>query len=64
MLFVLICRIGFFMLYGPTAINDDSKILPAILKGTAVGVFGVIPEVFIIICVTTEVLLELFFYWC
>lgn len=34
------------------------------MSGSANGFFGIIPEVFILICVTTEVLLELFFYWC
>ena len=63
-LLILICRIGVFLLYGPTGLNDDSEILPAIMEGTAVAVFGLIPEIFIIICVTVEVLLELFFYWC
>ena len=38
--------------------------LPALISGSANGFFGIIPEVFIVICVTTEVLLELFFYWC
>lgn len=34
------------------------------MSGSATGFFGVVPEVFILICVLTEVLLELFFFWC
>lgn len=63
-LLILICRIGVFMLFSPSAINDVSQIIPALISNSAVGFFGIIPEVFIAICITTEVLLELFFFWC
>lgn len=56
-LLILICRIGVFTLFSPSAINDSSSILPAIIKSSSDGFFGIIPEVFIAICVTTEVLL-------
>lgn len=52
-LLILICRIGVFMVFSPTAINDSSKMLPAIISGSADGFFGIIPEVFIVICVVT-----------
>lgn len=63
-LLILICRIGVFALYAPSAVNDPSSLIPALLTGSANGFFGIIPEVFIVICVTAEVLLEGFFYWC
>lgn len=63
-LLIIVCRIGVFTLFSPSAINDSSKILPAIIKNSANGFFGIIPEVFILICVLTELLLELFFHWC
>ena len=42
-LLILICRIGVFMIFSPTAINDSSKMLPAIITGSADGFFGIIP---------------------
>lgn len=56
-LFILICRIGVFTVFSPSALNDTSKILPAIIQGSSNGFFGIIPEVFVIITVATEVLL-------
>lgn len=56
-LLILICRIGVFTLFSPTAINDTSSILPAIISNSSQGFFGIIPEMFIVICVVTEVLL-------
>ena len=64
LLLILICRIGVFSLFAPSAVNDSSGILPALMAGSASGLFGLLPEVFVVICVSTEVLLELFFYWC
>lgn len=63
-LFLLICRIGVFLLYSPTAINDQTEIIPSILAGSATGLFGIIPEIFILICIAVEALLELLMYWC
>lgn len=63
-LLLLICRIGVFMLFAPTAINDSTKMLPKILSNSFQGFIGIIPEVFVLICITAEVLIELFFYWC
>lgn len=63
-LLLLICRIGVFMLFSPTAINDTTQILPKILKGSFQGFIGIIPELFILICVAAELLIELFMYWC
>ena len=56
-LLILICRIGVFTLFSPSAMNDSASILPTIIKGSADGFFGIIPEIFVMICVTTEVLL-------
>lgn len=56
-LLILICRIGVFMLFSPSAINDSSAILPAIIKNSADGFFGIIPEMFVLVCVLTELLL-------
>ena len=50
-LLIIICRIGVFALFGPSAINDTTEVLPALISGSANGFFGIIPEVFIIICV-------------
>ena len=43
LLLLLICRIGVFMLFSPTAINDSTEILPAIIKGSFTGFIGIIP---------------------
>lgn len=42
-LLLLICRIGVFMLFSPTAINDTTQILPAIMKGSFQGFIGIVP---------------------
>ncbi len=42
-LLILICRIGVFSLFSPSAVNDSSKMLPALISGSANGFFGVIP---------------------
>jgi hypothetical protein len=42
-LLIVICRIGIFNLYSPSAINDSSKLLPALMSGSANGFFGIIP---------------------
>lgn len=42
-LLLLICRIGVFMLFSPTAINDSTKIIPAIMKGSFQGFIGIVP---------------------
>lgn len=63
-LLILICRIGVFTVFAPSAINDSSQMLPAIITNSSNGFFGIIPEMFVLICVVTELLLELFFYWC
>ena len=51
-LLIVICRIGVFALFSPSVINDSSQVLPALIKGTSSGFFGIIPEVFVVICVT------------
>lgn len=43
LLFIVICRVGVFMLFAPSALNDTSSIIPAIMSGTAVGTFGILP---------------------
>ena len=63
-LLLLLCRIGIFMLFSPTAINDSTKIIPAIMNGSFQGFIGIVPEIFILITVIVEVLIELFMYWC
>jgi hypothetical protein len=63
-LLILICRIGVFMLFTPSAINDSSHLLSTLIKASADGFFGIIPEMFIAITVVTEILIELFFLWC
>lgn len=50
-LLLLICRIGIFMLFSPTAINDTTKIIPAIMSGSFQGFIGIVPEIFILITV-------------
>jgi hypothetical protein len=50
-LLIVICRIGVFTLFSPSAINDNASILPAIIKGSADGFFGIIPEMFVLICI-------------
>ncbi len=52
------------MLFTPSAINDSSHLLPSLIKASADGFFGIIPEMFIAITVVTEILIELFFLWC
>jgi hypothetical protein len=42
-LLILICRIGVFFVFSPSALNDSSQMLPAIVQGSADGFFGVIP---------------------
>lgn len=56
-LLFLMCRIGVFSLFSPTALSDSTSILPSILSNSSKGVFYIIPEIFIIICITIEVLL-------
>lgn len=63
-LLILICRIGIFMVFGPSAINDSSHLLPTLISASADGFFGIIPEMFVLITVIAEVLIELFFVWC
>jgi hypothetical protein len=50
-LLIVICRVGVFTLFGPSALNDSSEMLPAIVKNSADGFFGIIPEMFVTICV-------------
>ena len=38
--------------------------IPAIIQGSVIGFFGIIPEVFILICIAVEALLEAIMYWC
>lgn len=52
-LLLLICRIGVFMLFSPTAINDTTKLLPKILSNSFQGFIGIIPEFFVMICIIT-----------
>lgn len=42
-LLILICRIGVFTLFAPSPMNDSSSMLPAIIKGSSNGFFGIIP---------------------
>lgn len=63
-LLIFICRVGVFMVYAPSAINDSSRMIPSIVTNSADGFFGIIPEMFILVTITTEVLIELFFLWC
>ena len=42
-LLLLICRVGVFFLYSPTAINDPTSIIPSIVTGSVIGFFGIIP---------------------
>lgn len=63
-LLLLICRIGIFFLYSPTAINDPTAIIPSIMTGSVIGFFGIIPEIFILICIALEALIELLMYCC
>lgn len=51
-LVIVICRIGVFALFSPSATNDSTKVLPALVSGSATGFFGIIPEVFIVICIS------------
>lgn len=57
------CRIGIFAFFSPTAINDSAKLLPAILTGSSKGFFGLIPEIFVAICVITELLIDKAMNW-
>jgi hypothetical protein len=52
-LLIIICRIGIFMVYSPSAINDSSHLLPTLISASADGFFGIIPEMFVIITVIT-----------
>ena len=56
-LLLLICRIGVFWLFSPSAINDSTEILPAIISGSFTGFIGIIPEIFILICLVVEILI-------
>ena len=42
-LFILICRVGVFLLFSPTAINDTTGMIKAIITKSATGFFGIIP---------------------
>lgn len=42
-LLILVCRIGVFFIFSPSALNDSSQMLPAIIQGSADGFFGIIP---------------------
>lgn len=42
-LLILICRIGVFTIFAPSAINDSSKMLPAIITNSSNGFFGIVP---------------------
>lgn len=42
-LLLLICRIGVFMLFSPTAINDSTLMLPKLLQNSFQGFIGIIP---------------------
>jgi hypothetical protein len=55
-LLILICRVGIFMVISPTAINDETQIIPSIIEGSFIGFIGIIPEVFIAIVVIFEFL--------
>jgi hypothetical protein len=50
-LFVLFCRVGIFYVLTPTAINDQNNILTELISKSFVGLIGVVPEIFILICV-------------
>ena len=50
-LLLIICRIGVFTLFAPTAINDETGIIPAIINNSVEGFLGIIPEVFILGCI-------------
>lgn len=63
-LFLLICRVGVFMLFAPTAINDSTKLIPKIMENSFQGFIGIIPEVFICACVIVEILIEILMHWC
>jgi hypothetical protein len=52
-LLILVCRIGVFFIFAPSAMNDTSQMLPAIIQGSSNGFFGIIPEMFVLICVLT-----------
>lgn len=62
-LFILFCRVGIFLVLNPTAINDKNKILESIVSNSFTGIIGVIPEIFILICVIFETLYEFLFKW-
>jgi hypothetical protein len=42
-LLILLCRVGVFTLFSPTALSDPSSIIPSIMSGSADAVFGFIP---------------------
>lgn len=63
-LLLLICRIGVFSLFSPTALNDSTSIIASIITSTSKGFFGIVPEVFVGVCVAIEVVLELMLYYC
>jgi len=62
-LFILFCRVGVFYILNPTAINDENNILELLISSSFVGLLGVIPELFILICIVFEILYEIFMQW-
>ncbi len=42
-LLFLICRIGVFSLFSPTALNDSTSIIKSIIGSSAKGFFGIVP---------------------
>lgn len=62
-LFILFCRVGIFFVLNPTAINDENNILESLVSESFVGFIGVIPEIFILICIVLEVLYEILMKW-
>ena len=50
-LLILFCRVGIFFVFTPTAINDSKSILFSLITQSFIGLIGIIPEIFIGICV-------------
>lgn len=42
-LLILICRVGVFMVISPTALNDQSQMIPAVMFGSMAGFLGIVP---------------------
>lgn len=42
-LLFLMCRIGVFSLFSPTALNDSTEIINSILGSSSKGFFGIVP---------------------